>query len=60
MLDTKIYSYTVQKGETLMDISKRFKTRPIDIIKINNIPKGLNTIPEGMELKFERNISYVC
>ena len=59
-LDSKVYSYTVQKGETLLDISKKFKTRPIDIIKRNNIPKGLNTIPEGMKLEIDNNISYFC
>lgn len=59
-INSKIFSYIVQKGETLMDISKKFNTRPIDIVKKNNIPKGLNTIPEGMKLIFDKNISYLC
>lgn len=59
-IKSNMQSYVVQRGDTLIQISKKFNTRPIDIIKRNNIPKGLNTIPEGMKLEISNTLSYLC
>ena len=50
------FSYTVQKGDNLTEISKKFNT-PIEIIMKNNSIEEPNKISEGQKLNFTTSAS---
>ncbi len=47
----KQISYTVKSGETLAQISKKFKVNVADLRKWNNVPKNRSDVKPGSKLK---------